>query len=57
VPDLDEVDSRHDPRIENNELARAQLHLMTVFLNLWARDDFGKVLDAFLRLPQGTCPA
>jgi hypothetical protein len=49
VPDLAEVESRYDPRIKENELARAQLHMLGVFLNLWETQDIGAVLDRFLR--------
>jgi hypothetical protein len=57
VPELAEIENRHDPRIEGNELARAQLHLMTVFLNLWQREDFAKVLDTFLERMAGAAGA
>ena len=45
VPDLSEVNSRFDPRIAEDETARAQLQIMTVFLNLWETQDLGKLLD------------
>jgi hypothetical protein len=50
IPALAEVTSRFDPRFEANEAARTQLHMMTVFLNLWQTQDFGRVLDQFLSL-------
>lgn len=49
IPDLEKVPSRCDPRFERNESARSQLHMATIFLNLWQTHDFGKVLDLFLR--------
>ncbi|MGB8366692.1 MAG: hypothetical protein ACLQUZ_00105 [Rhizomicrobium sp.] len=52
LPDLAEIESRFDPRFKANEFARAQLHIMTVFLNLWETRDFGMVLDRFLRRTQ-----
>jgi len=48
VPDLSDVQSRHDPRIRDNEAARTQLQMLTTFLNLWDTQDFGGVLDGFL---------
>ncbi|AXQ31802.1 hypothetical protein D0B54_19260 [Solimonas sp. K1W22B-7] len=52
VPDLAELKSRFDPRIRGNEAARSQLQMLTTFLNLWDRQDFGFVLDEHL-----TCAA
>ncbi len=49
VPNLAEVKDRFDARIRSNEFARAQLHLLTVFLTLWKTEDFGTALDEFLR--------
>lgn len=48
VPLLDDVHDRLDPRIQDNETARVQLQMLTNFLNLWQRHDFGRVLDEFL---------
>jgi len=48
VPDLAEMQSRHDPRIRDNEAARTQLQMLTTFLTLWETQDFGGVLDGFL---------
>jgi hypothetical protein len=39
VPDLADVKNRFDARISENETARAQLQIMTVFLNLWETQD------------------
>jgi Phosphotransferase enzyme family len=44
IPDLADVESRLDPRLRANETARVQLHMLTTFLNLWERQDLGKVL-------------
>ncbi len=41
VPDLADVPDRYDPRISDNEAARSQLQMLTVFLNLWATRDPG----------------
>lgn len=48
VPDLDRAATRDDPRIRANERARAQLHMLTVFLNLWDTHDLGRSLDTVL---------
>jgi hypothetical protein len=45
---LAEIESRLDPRFRSNELLRNQLHMLTVFLHLWQRFDFGEVLARFL---------
>jgi hypothetical protein len=45
VPELPEVQSRFDVRIRHVEAARAQLQIMTVFLNLWETQDMGRVLN------------
>jgi hypothetical protein len=44
IPDLEKVAGRLDPRIENNERARAQLLIMTAFLNLWQRENMTDVI-------------
>jgi hypothetical protein len=49
LPELKTVENRFDPRLAGNFLARAQLQLMVVFLNAWQTEDFGAVLDKFLR--------
>ena len=41
--------TRLDPKIENNETARTQLQIMTVFLNLWAHTDMKQVISAMDR--------
>jgi hypothetical protein len=54
VPDVEQAQSRFDPRLVSDEIARTQLHLNTIFLNLWERHDFGKALDELLRRTAGT---
>lgn len=44
VPDLSQVTDRFDPHIRDDETTRAQLHIMTVFLNLWETQDMGTLL-------------
>lgn len=44
IPDLASVGSRLDPRVENNERARAQLLIMTAFLNLWQKENMIEVI-------------
>lgn len=44
IPDLDKVKDRFDPAIENNERARAQIVIMTDFLNLWQQQDMEQVI-------------
>lgn len=44
IPDLADAGSSRDFRFEANETARTQLHMFTVFLNLWERQDLGSVL-------------
>jgi hypothetical protein len=53
LPDLAAIESRFDPRLVADEIARTQLHMNTIFLNLWQRHDFGKALDEVLRRTGG----
>jgi hypothetical protein len=48
LPDLTHSASRYDPALRADFLARAQLQLITVFLNAWAVEDYGSVLDKLL---------
>lgn len=48
VPDLSEATGPLDPRFLTNEAARTQLHMLTNFLTLWERLDFGSRLRAYL---------
>jgi hypothetical protein len=48
IPDLETAEDRFDPRFTGNELARTQLHMLTVFMNLWETHDLGASLDRFL---------
>jgi hypothetical protein len=50
IPDLDQAESRFDRRFRENERARTQLHMLTVFMNLWETHDLGRSLDAVLAL-------
>jgi hypothetical protein len=43
VPDLRDVPDRFDARIRDNESARAQLLMLTNFLNLWATRGVGRL--------------
>lgn len=44
VPGLSEIKSRFDHRFMADETARAQLQILTVFLNLWETQDMGQAL-------------
>jgi hypothetical protein len=48
VPDFATAADRYDPRLRDNFLARAQLHLLTVFLNEWKVGDIGGALRRFV---------
>lgn len=50
VPDLEAAESRFDRRFRESELARTQLHMLTVFMNLWQTHDLGRSLDTALAL-------
>ena len=43
IPDLAKATSRFDQRFQNNENARVQMHMITMFLNQWQRHDFGSL--------------
>lgn len=45
VPDLKLVNDRFDPRIEDNERARSQWLILSVFLNLWEQLDMEAVIE------------
>ena len=49
IPDLTDLADRFDPRLEANETARVQLHMMTTFLHLWNTQDFGNLLSRMHR--------
>ena len=53
IPDLSTARDRFDPRILDSELARTQLHMLTVFMNLWQTHDLGHSLDTFLQRTGG----
>lgn len=46
IPDLAQVEDRFDPRLRDRFLPRAQLQLMTVFLDSWRRLDIGAAIRA-----------
>lgn len=48
-PDLSTIRDRHDPRFSDNETARVQLHMLSLVLHLWQTEDFGRLLDRFVR--------
>jgi hypothetical protein len=47
IPDLSQAGSRFDPRIKTDELARAQLQMLSLYLSLWQNQNFGMALDEF----------
>ncbi len=49
VPDLAEVRDYRDPRFRQNEFARAQLHLLTAFLNMWEGHDMARLITELER--------
>jgi hypothetical protein len=48
IPGLETARDRFDPRLLASELARTQLHMLTIFMNMWATRDLGRSLDALL---------
>jgi hypothetical protein len=49
LPDLSTVTDRFDPRIEDDEFARTQLHLLTAYLMLWKSSDPSDLIDWAIR--------
>jgi hypothetical protein len=49
LPEASEASGPMDPIFRKNETARNQLHISTVFLNLWQTQDFGASLKRLLR--------
>jgi hypothetical protein len=47
IPDLHAIKDRYDARLTSNFLARAQLHILTVFLSEWLNEEIGAALRAF----------
>jgi hypothetical protein len=45
IPDLATVTDRFDPRIEDDEFVRTQLHLLRAYLMLWQASDPGDLID------------
>ena len=48
LPDLDMAKDRFDERFRKSELARTQLHMLTIFMNLWETHDLGRSLELVL---------
>jgi hypothetical protein len=48
LPEAATASGPRDPVFEKNEIARTDLNILTVFLNLWHRHDFGARLDQML---------
>ena len=48
IPDVHRVVDRHDPKLRDDFLARAQLHLLIVMLNEWRVHDIGGALENFV---------
>jgi hypothetical protein len=53
IPDLADVQDRFDPRIQEHEHARTQLHMLTGFLTFWHALDLGALLERTLRQAGG----
>jgi hypothetical protein len=49
IPDLAGVRDHRDELIRNNEDARVQLHMLTMFLNQWQTRNFGALIDGVVR--------
>jgi hypothetical protein len=53
IPDLAKATSRFDPRFQQNENARVQIHFITMLLHQWHKNDFcalpDRVLDRIAR--------
>jgi hypothetical protein len=48
MPEAVEASGPRDPAFRSNETARNNLHCLSIFLSLWERERFGKVLNDFL---------
>ena len=48
MPEAIHATGPRDPMFRNNETGRNNLHCLSIFLNLWERQQFGSVLDEFL---------
>lgn len=44
IPDFESLEDRRDPRIRDKFIPRAQLQLMTVYLDAWRRHDIGALI-------------
>lgn len=52
LPEVATASGPHDPLFRRSESARNQLHIATVFLNLWQTQDFGASLSRLLARPR-----
>jgi hypothetical protein len=53
VPDLATATDRFDPRIEDDEFPRTQLHLLVSVMLLWQASDPGGLIDWAIRRADG----
>ena len=53
VPELATVTDRFDPRIEDDEFVRTQLHLLRAYLMLWQSSDPRDLIDWAIRRAEG----
>jgi hypothetical protein len=53
LPNLAQARDRFDEQFQHNERARNQLQIMTSFLNLWQRHEFGSLIERFLQRTRG----
>ena len=49
IPDLGAATSRFDPRFQQNENARVQIHFLTQLLHQWQKNDFGALPERVLQ--------
>lgn len=48
MPEAVHASGPRDPAFRGNETGRNNLHVLSIFLSLWEKEQFGKVLDDFL---------
>lgn len=53
LTDVETLADRHDPRLRSDFLARAQLHLLSVFLHEWQARKIGALIPRLAGLPIG----
>jgi hypothetical protein len=49
MPDAVSASGPRDAKFRTNETARTNLHCLSIFLSLWQKEQFGEVLDKFLK--------